>query len=158
MPQNPPEGHPRISPYLLYEDVAGALDFLSRAFGFRELLRYTDSQGNVTHAEMRLADGLVMLGDPGPDYESPKRAGRVGSQVHVYVDDVDAHFEHTKAAGATVVSEPHEPGYGDRRYDAEDLEGTGGRSRSMSRTFRRRSGERQPPDLRYIPISDILRR
>jgi len=123
MPQNPPEGHPRISPYLLYEDVAGALDFLSRAFGFREILRYTDPQGNVTHAEMRLADGLVMMGDPGPDYESPKRAGRVGSQVHVYVDDVDAHFEHTKAAGATVVSEPHEPGYGDRRYDAEDPEG-----------------------------------
>jgi PhnB protein len=123
MPQNPPEGHPRISPYLLYEDVAGALDFLSRAFGFSERFRFADPQDDVTHAEMVLADGLIMMGDPGPDYESPKRAGRLGSQVHVYVDDVDAHFEHAKAAGATIVSELHEPGYGDRRYDAEDPEG-----------------------------------
>ena len=123
MPQNPPKDHPRISPYLLYEDVAGALDFVSRAFGFRERLRYADPHGDVTHAEMSLADGLIMLGDPGPDYESPKRTGRSGSLVHVYVDDVDAHFEHAKAAGATIVSELHEPGYGDRRYDAEDPEG-----------------------------------
>jgi uncharacterized glyoxalase superfamily protein PhnB len=83
---------------------------------------------------MRLADGLIMLGDPGPDYESPKRTGRSGSQVHVYVDDVDAHFEHAKAAGATIVSELHEPGYGDRRYDAEDPEG------------RRKSGAPRRPD------------
>jgi len=123
MAQNPPEGTPRISPYLLYEDVAGALEFLSRAFGFRETLRYADPEGNVNHAEMRLADGTIMLGDPGPDYENPARGGRIGSQVHVYVDDVDAHFEQAKQAGATIVNEPRDEPYGDRRYDADDLEG-----------------------------------
>ena len=123
MPQNPPEGSPRISPYLLYEDVDGALDFLSRAFGFRETLRYADAEGTVNHAEMRLGDGLIMLGDPGPDYESPARSGRISAQVHVYVDDVDAHFQQAKQSGATIVSEPSDEPYGDRRYDTDDLEG-----------------------------------
>jgi len=73
--------------------------------------------------QRRSATDPLIRTDPGPDYKSPKRAGRVGSQVHVYVDDVDAHFEHAKATGVTIVSELHEPGYGDRRYDAEDPEG-----------------------------------
>jgi uncharacterized glyoxalase superfamily protein PhnB len=63
------------------------------------------------------------MGDPGPDFESPKRAGRLGAQVHVYVDDVDAHFQQAKAAGATILREPEDQEYGDRRYDAEDPEG-----------------------------------
>jgi PhnB protein len=54
---------------------------------------------------------------------SPKRGGHTGSQVHVYVDDVDAHYAQAKAAGATIVSEPTDQEYGDRRYDARDPEG-----------------------------------
>jgi uncharacterized glyoxalase superfamily protein PhnB len=123
MPKNPPDGMPRITPYLLYEEVAGALDFLANAFGFRERLRAADPEGTVNHAEMRLEDGVIMMGHPGPSHVSPKRSGRPGAQVYVYVDDLDAHFERAKAAGATILSEPHEPGYGDRRYDAEDPEG-----------------------------------
>jgi PhnB protein len=123
MPANPPERVPRITPYLLYEDVGGALDWLAKAFGFRERLRFVDEQGTVTHAEMSLADGVVMMGHPGPDYRSPKRLGQSTQQVHVYVDDVDAHFERAQAAGATIVAEPSDQPYGDRRYDAEDPEG-----------------------------------
>ena len=114
---------PRITPYLLYEDVAGALDWLSKAFGFSERLRFEDEQGKVTHAEMSLADGVVMMGHPGPAYRSPKRLGQSTQQVHVYVDDVEAHFRHAKEAGATIVAEPSDQPYGDRRYDAEDPEG-----------------------------------
>jgi uncharacterized glyoxalase superfamily protein PhnB len=114
----------RVIPYLLYEDVAGMLDWLTRAFGFEERLRFIDDTGNVTHAEMLVeGDGLIMMGDPGPDYQSPMRSGRIGSQVHVYVDDVDAHFERAKQAGAEIFQEPNEPGYGDRRYDVKDAEG-----------------------------------
>jgi uncharacterized glyoxalase superfamily protein PhnB len=123
MPANPPERVPRITPYLLYEDVSGALDWLAKAFGFRERLRFEDEQGTVTHAEMSLGDGVVMMGHPGPDYRSPKRLGQSTQQVHVYVDDVDAHFERARAAGATIVAEPGDQPYGDRRYDAEDPEG-----------------------------------
>ena len=70
---------------------------------------------------MWLADGLVMMGDPGTDYESPKRAGRVGSQtVHVYVDDVDTTTSSDAESypGHDHVPELREPGYGDHRYNA----------------------------------------
>lgn len=123
MTQNAPLRIPRITPYLLYEDVGAALEWLAKAFGLRERLRLEDEQGTVTHAEMFLADGVVMMGHPGPDYQSPKRLGRSTQQVHVYVDDVDAHFRRARAASAMIVAEPGDQPYGDRRYDAEDLEG-----------------------------------
>ena len=123
MPQNPPKGDPRIAPYLLYEDVAAALDWLGAAFGFRERVRFAGQDGTVSHAEMTLDDGLIMLGHPGPDYRSPKRLGHSTQLVHVYVDDVDGHFERARQAGATIHQEPQDQPYGDRRYDAEDLEG-----------------------------------
>ena len=112
----------RIAPYLLYEDAAAAIDFLTNAFGFEEVMRM-DAEGVVNHAELRLGDDSVMLGYPGPDYESPKKADHRSALVHVYVDDVDAHFERAKEAGAEIVMEPTDQEYGDRRYDALDLEG-----------------------------------
>ena len=123
MPQNPPQDFPRVTPYLLYEDVAGALEFLSRAFGFRERVRLPSPDGSIGHAEVALGDGVVMMGDPGPDYQSPKRHGHRSQLIHVYVDEVDAHFERAKAAGATIVSPPEDKFYGDRAYLAEDPEG-----------------------------------
>ena len=112
----------RIAPYLLYEDGAAAIDFLTKAFGFEEVMRM-DEGGAVNHAELRLGDDSVMLGQPGEDYRSPKNAGHYSALVHVYVDDVDAHFERATAAGAEIVQEPTDQEYGDRRYDAKDPEG-----------------------------------
>ncbi len=112
----------RIAPYLLYEDGAAAIDFLTKAFGFEEVMRM-DEGGVVNHAELRLGDDSVMLGDPGEDYEAPNKANHRTSLVHVYVDDVDAHYERAKAAGAEIVQEPTDQEYGDRRYDAKDPEG-----------------------------------
>ena len=123
MPANPPKDMPRITPYLYYEDVAAALAWLARAFGFRERLRMPGPDGSVMHAEMQLADGVVMMGRPGPDYRSPKRLGQVTQSLYVYVDDVNAHFRRAKDAGAKVIEEPADQFYGDRRYAAEDPEG-----------------------------------
>jgi PhnB protein len=113
----------RITPYVLYEDVAAALEWLEEAFGFQETLRFTDEKGTVTHAEMKFQREPIFMGHPGPEYKSPKRLGQGTQQVHVYVDDVDEHFERAREAGATIVSEPKDQAYGDRRYDAEDPEG-----------------------------------
>ncbi len=77
----------------------------------------------IAHAEMELADAVVMMGHPGPEYRSPRRLGQVTQNVYVYVDDVDAHFKRAKAAGATILEEPADQFYGDRRYGADDLEG-----------------------------------
>jgi PhnB protein len=123
MPANPPENMPRITPYLLYEDVAGAVDWLARTFGFSERMRLPGPDGAINHAELELADGVIMLGCPGSDYRSPKRIGHVTQHLYVYVDDVDKHFEHARGAGATILAEPEDQFYGDRRYGVEDIEG-----------------------------------
>jgi len=118
MSSNPPEGYPRICPYLFYEDADGAIDFLVRAFGFTERMRMLDGDGRVTHAELELGDGVVMLGTP-PDFQR----GRDTGLVHVYVDDVDAHCVRAHEAGAEITRELADQDYGDRNYGARDPEG-----------------------------------
>jgi uncharacterized glyoxalase superfamily protein PhnB len=122
------------TPMLSYEDGPAAMDWLVRAFGFVEKLRMMH-EGRLAHGELDTGDGLVMLATPSPAYEGPRRhrahcdAARRWSKapwvidgVHVYVDDIDAHFARAQAAGATILSsiEDGPPG---RRYRAEDLEG-----------------------------------
>jgi PhnB protein len=114
---------PRITPYLYYEDVAGALGWLTRAFGFRERMRMPGPGGAIQHAEMELADGVIMLGRPGADYQNPKRIGRVTGSLYVYVDEIDKHFERAREAGAKILAPPEDQFYGDRRYGVEDPEG-----------------------------------
>jgi len=123
VPENPPENMPRITAYLYYEDVGGALSWLARAFGFRERMRLTGPDGRIQHAEMELHDGVIMLGWPGPTYRNPKRLGQTTQSLYVYVDDVDAHFETARKADARILAEPADQFYGDRRYAAEDPEG-----------------------------------
>ncbi len=123
MPKNPPEDMPRITPYLYCQDVAEALGWLTRAFGFRERMRMPGPDGGIMHAEMELADGVIMLGCPGQEYKNPKRLGQATQSLYVYVDDVDKHFRSAKEAGAKILEEPADQFYGDRRYGVEDVEG-----------------------------------
>lgn len=112
-----------ISPYLYYEDGAAAMDWLIEAFGFEEGMRMASDEGRLEHGELKLGDQVVMLGEPGSGYQSPKTRGGATAGVHVYVDDVDGHYERAKAAGAEIRMEPTDQPYGDRRYDAKDPEG-----------------------------------
>ena len=124
-----------VIPMISYEDGIAALDWLGKAFGFRELTRMTGPDGKLAHAEMKAGDGLIMLASPTPDYESPRRHRETCERarkwaavpwiidgVLVYVDDLDAHFERARASGATILSEIEEGSPG-RRYRAEDVEG-----------------------------------
>jgi PhnB protein len=122
--ESQPTGISRIEPYLYYEDVAAAVDWLTQAFGFRETgERFANDDGIVIHAAMEHDGGVLMLGWPGPDYQSPKRTGQREIALYVYVDDVDAHYRRAKAAGATITEEPNQTEYGHQRYSAEDLDG-----------------------------------
>jgi uncharacterized glyoxalase superfamily protein PhnB len=115
---------PRITPYLLYEDAAQAVIWLTRAFGFRERTANRDANGRVTHAELTLGeDGLILLGQPPPPYQNPKHLGQKTQSLYVYVDDVDAHCAQARSHGATIIEEPTDASYGDRRYGAHDPEG-----------------------------------
>ena len=126
---------PDIIPMISYEDGVAALEWLSRAFGFRERKRMIGPDGRLAHGEMEAGDGLLMLATPTPEYESPghhqrecERARKWSSVpwvidgVLVFVDDVDSHYKQAKNAGATILSEP-EDGPPARRYRAEDIEG-----------------------------------
>lgn len=123
MPQSPPEGFPRITPYLLYEDVDAAVDWLIKSFGFAERVRMRGPDGRAMHAEISLADGVVMMGNPGPGYQNPARRGGATQLVYVYVDDVDAHCDAATAAGAPIIRELADQFYGDRTYGSQDPEG-----------------------------------
>jgi uncharacterized glyoxalase superfamily protein PhnB len=120
---NPPPGYPRVSPYLLYEDAAAAVAYLQDAFGFELRLSEVGGAGR-THNELVLGDeGLVMLGQAGEDFSSPRTLGvSAPSMVHVYVDDVDALHARATSAGADVTDLELSPA-GDRRFAATDPEG-----------------------------------
>jgi PhnB protein len=113
---------PRITPYLLYEDLRGALDWLAKAFGFS--LRHPIPDGEFAHAEMQVGDdGVIMMGYPGPQYRNPKRQGQPTQNLYVRVESLDSHFDRAVKAGAIVLEKPTDQPYGDRRYGVEDPEG-----------------------------------
>ena len=122
--QSPPPGVPTIIPQLPYENVLAAVDFLERAFGFREREEARIEHTGGVHTEMELGAGLIMLGGPGGHGTfPPKASGNPTAHLTVYVDDVDAHFERAREAGATIVDSPADKFWGDRCYEAIDLEG-----------------------------------
>jgi uncharacterized glyoxalase superfamily protein PhnB len=127
--------YPDVIPMIAYENGPAAMDWLSSAFGFKERTRMLGADGRLSHGEMEAGDGVIMLATPTPDYEGPRHhrascepARRwstvpyVVDGVLVYVDDVDAHYQHSKQRGATILSAPEADRYG-KRYRAEDLEG-----------------------------------
>ena len=120
---NPPAGYTRVCPYLLYEDAPAAVDHLTNAFGFVQRRVETGAAGRM-HTELVLdGDGLVMLGQAGKAFQSPKRLGaQPSSLVHVYVDDVSALHERAKSSG-TQVSELEDAPNGERRFSSTDPEG-----------------------------------
>jgi PhnB protein len=126
---------PTIIPMIAYEDGVKALEWLCEAFGFTERVRWTDDAGRLSHGEITLDDGVVMLATPSPDYQSPKRhrescaAAAKWSEVPyiidgalVYVTDIETHYNRAVAAGARILS-PIESGGPGLRYRAEDPEG-----------------------------------
>ena len=123
---NPPAGMPTIIPTLPYPDIESAVDWLTRAFGFCEDLEgRVEASGRLLHAEMTIGAGRIMLGSPGGhDVFPPTEAGHDPSQMLcVYVDDIDAHCERARAAGATICAELADKFFGDRVYEALDCDG-----------------------------------
>jgi len=112
-----------ITPYLIYDDVARALRWLSGAFGFaeREDERLVDSQGTIQHAAMELHGAVVMMGPPSVHGDSPRLG--VSSMLDVTVNDVEGHYRRARAADAEVVIDLEDAPWGVRRYQARDLEG-----------------------------------
>lgn len=113
----------RLVPYLSYADAPAAIDFLCRAFGFTERMRYPMPDGRVGHCELLYEGHTLMLASCFEGFgESPLNLPSVHSQIFCYVEDVDAHFSHARDAGATITAEPLND-HGMRLYRASDPEG-----------------------------------
>lgn len=110
-----------VLPHLTYTSVAAALTWLTTTFGFIEHYRYGEPE--IAGAQLHLGDAWIMINSASPGSESPAQAGCRTQSLTVFVDDVDAHFARTKAAGAKIVEDLHETIYGERQYGVEDLEG-----------------------------------
>ena len=123
MDQASTKARTQIIPYIFYRDVAAALDWLARAFGFKEVMRVGTPSGGM-HGEMEMDGQLIMMGQGASDkrMRSPQEAGAATQGVFVYLDNVDAHYERARAAGAEIEKPPQDLEYG-RSYSARDLDG-----------------------------------
>ena len=111
-----------VQPHIIYSDVAIALTWLARMLGFTEHYRYGEPGGPVSGAQMYLGNAYIMVNRARQGSASPAQAGLSTQSLTVFVDDVDAHYERTKSAGANIVEELHETCYGERQYGVEDFE------------------------------------
>ena len=111
-----------LYPVLKYEDAHAAIEFLERAFGFERLQVHEGDNGGVAHAELRFADGVVMLGSTSEGDPRFNRAAGLTS-VYVVIDDPDALHQRARDAGTEIVMEPTDQDYGSRDFIARDPEG-----------------------------------
>jgi PhnB protein len=111
-----PDGFRTVTPYLIVDGAAKALEFYVRAFGAEETFRFPTPDGKIGHAEIRIGDSMVMLADeyPGIGYKSPQAYGGTPVSICLYVADVDKLFARAIAAGARVQRPVQDQFYGDR--------------------------------------------
>jgi uncharacterized glyoxalase superfamily protein PhnB len=118
---------PAIYPRLAYEDEHAAVEYLVRVFGFRERREARmENDGGHLLAWLEHGDGVVMVGHVQHDIHmihSPREVGHATVMLNVTVDDVDAHYAHAVAEGASITMEINDAFYGERRYECDDLEG-----------------------------------
>ena len=111
-----PDGYHAVTPYLIVNAGAKALEFYARAFGAIERLRIDGTGGKIGHAEITIGDSYVMLADEHPEVDalSPQTVGGTPVSLHLYVEDVDAVVARAVAAGATLTRPVADQFYGDR--------------------------------------------
>jgi PhnB protein len=117
-----PDGYPNVSPYLIVDGAAKALDFYRRVFGAAERMRMPSPGGKIGHAEISIGSAVIMLADEHPEIgaRGPRAFGGSPVSLMLYVDDVDATVKAAVAAGATVIRPVEDKFYGDRAGTIED--------------------------------------
>jgi uncharacterized glyoxalase superfamily protein PhnB len=112
-----PDGFHSVTPYLLVPGVARLIDFLKEAFGATETHRSVGPDGHVMHAQVRIGDSVVMMGEPRGDWQP------IPGSLYLYVHDTDATYRRALAAGGTSLMEPADQFYGDRNAGVKDPSG-----------------------------------
>jgi PhnB protein len=111
-----------VSLYMCVADASAAIEFYREAFGAKELMRLTEPDGRIGHAEIQIGNAVVMISDEYPDYGtvSPQTIGGSSVKIHLDVTDVDTFAERAIAAGATLVRPIEDQFYGDRAGQIAD--------------------------------------
>jgi PhnB protein len=112
-----PDGYHTVTPYLVANGVPKLIEFLQQAFGAEEISRHTNPDGSITHAEVKIGDSRVMMGEASEQWKA------MPSMLHLYVEDTDATYKRALEAGATSVREPADQFYGDRSAGVQDHSG-----------------------------------
>jgi PhnB protein len=117
-----PDGYHTVTPYLVIRGAAAALEFYAKAFGAREMFRLPCPDGSVAHAEIRIGDSVVMVGEEAPSMGaiSPQTLNGSAVNIHLYVDDVDAWFARATEAGCAAHLPPTDMFWGDRMAKLQD--------------------------------------
>ena len=112
-----PEGYPTVTPYLMVQDAAKFIAFMSTVFAAKTTEQLTRPDGKIGHTELRVGDSMIMLSDASESHPATP------VMLHVYVEDVDAAFERAVRAGGTVVAKPTNQFYGDRSGGVKEPSG-----------------------------------
>lgn len=117
-----------IIPTLRYQDAPAMITWLCKAFGFEPHAIYEDNDGGIAHAELKLGDGMIMLGSDrenefGKLQSIPSELGGTTQSPYVIVEDADAVYRTAKAAGADIVIDIQDESYGGRGFSCRDPEG-----------------------------------
>jgi PhnB protein len=110
-----PEGHHTVIPYIVVPGVAKLIDFAKQAFGATEVFVSKLPDGTVMHAEIKIGDSIIMMGEAGPK--------SFLGMLHLYMEDVDAVYQRAIQAGGKSIREPTDQFYGDRSGGVEDAFG-----------------------------------
>ncbi len=103
-----PDGYHTVTPYLIVDDIREQIEFLEQAFGAKRLEYIELPDGSIKHAEVRIGNSPIMMGQAQPGYPA------MPAMCYLYVEDAVAAYERALAAGAESVQEPHDADYGDR--------------------------------------------
>lgn len=118
--QTTPAGYHTVTPYLIVDNAAKALEFYQKALNAKEIYRLPtpgDKSGKkISHAEIRIGDSQLMLSDEYPDMDAlgPKSLGGTPASFLIYVDDVDKAFDQAVKAGGKAVQPVENQFWGDR--------------------------------------------
>jgi len=117
-----PDGYHTATPYLIVKGAAKAIEFYKQAFGATEVERMKMPDGKIAHAEIKIGDSIIMLGDEAPQHgtRGPKSLGGSPCGLYLYVEDVDQTFNRAITAGATATMAVKDQFYGDRNGSLVD--------------------------------------
>jgi len=112
-----PDGYHTVTPYLTVEGVAKLIDFVKQAFGATEVERMARPDGTIGHAEVRIGDSIIMMGEATAQWKP------MPGTIYLYVDDTDTTYKRALQAGATSLMAPADQFYGDRNAGVKDASG-----------------------------------